>query len=125
MVEYISTAAAPASSSPVAQATRAGGMIFIGGQMPVDPATGHVPPCHEAQVDLTMAHCINILTAAGGKAADVTLATVYVTDLSVKPLVNDAFLRIFGPTGPTRNLVAVSEIGSGAVVEVSLIACMV
>ena len=124
MVEHISSTAVPVSTSPVAQCTRAGGWVFIGGQMPVDPAAGNIPPEPRTQVDLTIAHCINLLAAAGGKPADVTLAIVYVTDLNVKPLVNEAFMRVFGPMGPARNLVAVSEIGSGAVVEISLIACV-
>jgi enamine deaminase RidA (YjgF/YER057c/UK114 family) len=93
--------------------------------MPVDPQTGKIPSEPAAQVELTMQHCLNILAAAGGKPSDVTLTFVYLTDLSIKPLVNEAFRRHFGSKGPARNLVEVSDIGLDAIVEMSLIACVV
>lgn len=120
----IDTPDAPASTSPVAQATLARGLLFVGGQMPRDPGTGRIPEDPAAQVDLTLRHCLAIVAAAGGGPAQVAKVTVYVTDLSVKPLVNEAFVRVFGAHRPTRDLVEVSAIGETAVVEASMIAVL-
>lgn len=90
--------------------------------MPRDLDSGGIPEDPAAQVDWTFRHCLSILQAAGAGPAQVALVTVYVTDLSVKPLVNEAFTRVFGAHRPARNLVQVSAIGESAVVEASMIA---
>jgi 2-iminobutanoate/2-iminopropanoate deaminase len=118
----ISTDAAPASTSPVSQATAGGGLVFVGGQMPRDPQTGSIVPGSLAQARLSLAHGLSILAAAGSGPEKVMLATVYVTDLAAKDAVNVAFREVFGATPPARNLVEVSAIGEDAVVEIALIA---
>jgi 2-iminobutanoate/2-iminopropanoate deaminase len=122
MRDLIATPNAPASTSPVSQATRGGGLVFIGGQMPRDPATGLIPPEPLAQARWSLRHCLAILEAAGSGPEKVMLATVYMTDLSAKAAVNDVFREVFGDRPPTRNLVEVSAIGEDAVVEIALIA---
>lgn len=122
MREVVTTADAPASTSPVALGTRGGGMVFVSGQMPRDPATGLIPPDGAEQARLSMQHCLAILKAAGSGPEKVMLAWVYVTDLSVKPAVNAVFRDTFGNRPVARNMVAVSDIGDEALVEISLIA---
>lgn len=122
MREVVTTADAPASTSPVALGTRGGGMVFVSGQMPRDPATGLIPPDGAEQARLSMQHCLAILKAAGSGPEKVMLAWVYVTDLSVKPAVNAVFRDTFGNRPVARNMVAVSDIGDQALVEISLIA---
>ncbi|MGH1481215.1 MAG: RidA family protein [Geminicoccales bacterium] len=122
MREIVTTPDAPPSSSPVSQATKSGGMVFIGGQMPRDPKTDKIVEGAEAQARCSMDHCIALLEAAGVGPDDVTLAIVYVTDLAAKPAVNSVFREAFGDKPPARNLVAVKEIGEGAIVEIGLIA---
>lgn len=122
MVEVIHVPGTPPSTSPVSQAVRAGGMVFIGGQMPRDPASGLIPADPREQVRLTMAHCLAILQGAGCSPADVAMVFAFVTDLSVKPAVNEEFARVFGAHRPTRNLVQVAAIGEDAQVELSMIA---
>lgn len=122
MREIVTTPDAPPSSSPVSQATKSGGMVFIGGQMPRDPKTDKIVDGAEAQARCSMDHCLALLEAAGVGPDDVTLAIVYVTDLAAKPAVNSVFREAFGDKPPARNLVAVKEIGEGAIVEIGLIA---
>lgn len=122
MREIIRTDNAPASTSPVAQGVKGGGFVFVGGQMPRDRATGRIVPGGLAQARLSLAHCLAILEAAGSGPAKVMLAEVFVTDLNQKDAVNTAFREVFGDAPPARNLVEVSDIGEGAMVEVGLIA---
>jgi 2-iminobutanoate/2-iminopropanoate deaminase len=122
MRETVSTPDAPASTSPVALGTKGGGMVFVSGQMPRDPMTGLIPPDGAAQARLSMQHCLAVLKAAGSGPEKVTMAWVYVTDLDVKPAVNAVFRETFGDIPVARNMVAVSDIGDAAVVEISLIA---
>jgi 2-iminobutanoate/2-iminopropanoate deaminase len=122
MREIVTTPDAPPSTSPVSQATKGGGMVFIGGQMPRDPKTDKIVDGAEAQARCSMDHCLALLEAAGSGPEKVMLAIVYVTDLAAKPAVNAVFRDTFGDRPPARNLVAVKEIGEGAVVEIGLIA---
>ena len=122
MREIVRTAAAPASTSPVSQATRGGGLVFVGGQMPRDLATGRIVEGVQAQARVSLAHCLAILEAAGSGAGKVMRADVFVTDLAAKDAVNAAFAEVFGDNPPARNMVEVTAIGEGAIVEIGLIA---
>lgn len=122
MREAVTTPDAPASTSPVALGTKGGGLVFVSGQMPRDPATGLIPPDGAAQARLSMQHCLSVLAAAGSGPDKVMMAWVYVTDLAVKPAVNAVFRDTFGDRPVARNMVAVRDIGDAALVEISLIA---
>ena len=106
----------------MAQATKGGGFIFVGGQMPRDFITGKIAPGAEAQTRASLENCMSILKAAGSGPEKVMLAIVYITDLNQKPVVNTVFAEIFGKNPPARNLVEVSAIGENAIVEVGVIA---
>ena len=122
MREIVSAPNAPASTSPVSQGVKGGGFVFVGGQMPRDPETGRIVEGAAAQARLSLRHCTSILEAAGSGADRIMLAMVYVTDLSAKDAINEAFSELFGNSPPARNLVEVSEIGEGAIVEIGAIA---
>ena len=97
-------------------------MVFIGGQMPRDMSTGKIVEGAVNQARLSLEHCITILREAGSDVEDVLLAVVYMTDLSEKDAVNLVFSEVFGNRPPTRNLVEVSDIGEGTIVEIALTA---
>lgn len=122
MRDIIATDQAPGSTSPVSQATRGGGMIFVGGQMPRDMNSGEIVEGALAQARLSLQHCMTILDAAGSGPSKTLRADVFLTDLAAKDAVNTAFQEVFGDAPPTRNLVEVSDIGEGAIVEIGLIA---
>ena len=122
MRKIISTHRAPGSTSPVSQATSGGGFIFVGGQMPRDMQTGKIVDGALAQARLSLGHCMAILEAGGSDATKTLRADVFLTDLGAKDAVNAAFEEVFGATPPASNLVEVSDIGEGAIVEIGLIA---
>lgn len=122
MIKIIKTDKAPASTSPVSQGTKGGGLVFVGGQMPRDMESQKIVNGALSQARLSLKHGIAILNEAGSDVTDVLLAVVYMTDLSKKDAVNQAFLEVFGDKPPTRNLVEVSDIGEGTIVEIALTA---
>ena len=122
MKEIIVDPNSPASTSPVSQGTKGGGFVFVGGQMPRDMETDQIVDGAAAQARLSLKHCISVLEAGGSSADKIMLAIVYMTDLTAKSAVNDAFAEAFGDSPPARNLVEVSDIGEGAIVEIGVIA---
>ena len=122
MKEIIVDPKSPASTSPVSQGTKGGGFVFVGGQMPRDMESGKIVAGADAQARLSLKHCISVLEAGGSSADKITLAIVYMADLSAKGAVNDAFAEVFGDSPPARNLVEVSDIGEDASVEIGVIA---
>ena len=90
--------------------------------MPRDMASQKIVDGALNQVRLSLKHGIAILNEAGSGVEDVLLAVVYMTDLSQKDAVNQAFSEVFGDKPPTRNLVEVSDIGEGTIIEVALTA---
>ena len=123
MSRHIRNPDVPSSTSPVAQAMCCGNMVFVGGQMPRDASTGLIPAEPRKQAELSMNYCLRLVRAAGFEPQDIMLVFAYLTNLEHKPMINEVFLENFGTQGPARNLVEVSQIGDGAVVEFSVIAC--
>jgi 2-iminobutanoate/2-iminopropanoate deaminase len=122
MRTIISSNNVPRSASPVSQATLGGGMVFIGGQMPRDPASGIIPDDPSLQTRLSMQHCIALLEEAGSSLEQVMLVYVYMTDLAFKPTVDQIFAEHFPHQPPARQLIEVSAIGENAVIEFAMIA---
>ena len=122
MKKVINTNKAPLSTSPVSQCNVINDTIYIGGQMPRDMNTGKIVQGGYEQAKLSMQHCLAILEEAGGSVETIAMAIVYVTDLSIKDDINKVFAEYFPNNPPARNLVEISEIGEGALVEIALIA---
>tara|TARA_B100000073_G_scaffold62877_1_gene46516 strand:+ start:76 stop:456 length:381 start_codon:yes stop_codon:yes gene_type:complete len=122
MKKVINTNKAPLSTSPVSQCNVINGNIFIGGQMPRDMETGKIVDGSYEQTKLSLEHCLTILKEAGGSIDTIAMAIVYVTDLSIKDKVNEVFAEYFPTNPPARNLVEVSDIGEGALIEIAIIA---
>ena len=122
MKKVINTNKAPLSVSPVSQCNIINGTIYIGGQMPRDMITGKIVKGAYEQAKLSMEHCLTILHEAGGSIETIGMTIVYVTDLSIKDQVNKVFGEYFIENPPARNLVEVSDIGEGALVEIAIIA---
>ena len=122
MKKVINTKKAPLSTSPVSQCNIINDTIYIGGQMPRDMESGKIVDGAYAQTKLSMEHCVTILNEAGGSIETIGMAIVYVTDLSIKNEVNRVFSEYFSENAPARNMVEVSDIGEGALVEIAIIA---
>lgn len=119
----VHTEAAPKAIGPYSQAVLAGDLVFISGQIPLDPATGHlVAGDFPAEVERMLANVDAVLLAAGCDRSRVVKATVFVTDLSLFATLNDIYGRFFGDHRPARAVVQVSALPRGARVEMEAVA---
>jgi 2-iminobutanoate/2-iminopropanoate deaminase len=122
-METITTAGAPAPAGHYSQAVVHGGLVFVSGQLPLDPATraphnGEV----EEQVALVLRNVAAILEAAGSGIDKVLRTTVYVSDIALWGRVNAAYASFFGDHRPARSVVPTRDLHFGCLVEIDAIA---
>ena len=123
MKEIVSTKRAPGAVGPYSQATVSEGLVFVSGQIPLDPATGKlVEGGVEAETRQVLANVQAVLAAAGCSLADVLRATVYLVDLSDFDAVNAIYAGAFDREPPARVCIEVSRLPKGAQVEIDAIA---
>jgi len=121
--EIIATDKAPQAIGPYSQAVKAGGMLFLSGQIPLDPATGTLLQGDiTAQTERVMENIAAVLAAAGLGFDDVVKSTIYLIDLANFAAVNEVYGRRFSATPPARSTVEVKGLPRGAGVEVEVIA---
>jgi reactive intermediate/imine deaminase len=119
----VSTSAAPAAIGPYSQGVRAGELLFVSGQIPLDPATGQLVGGHVAeQTERVLRNLIAIVEGAGGGAEDVVRTTIYLVDLGSFAVVNEIYARFFEAPYPARSTVQVAALPRGALVEIDAIA---
>ena len=121
-MKQISTNNAPAAIGPYSQALRTGNMMFVSGQIPVDPATGLMADTIEAQAAQSLTNLKNILAAEGLSMKNVIKTTVFLADLSDFAKVNAVYETFFEAPYPARSCVQVAAIPKGAGVEIECIA---
>ncbi|HXX66584.1 MAG TPA: RidA family protein [Polyangiaceae bacterium] len=116
---------APAAIGPYSPARRAGDLLFVSGQIPLDPATGQLVSAEvSAQTERVLKNLGAVLAREGASFSDVVRTTIYVTDLAHFGLVNDIYGRYFRPPYPARATVQVSGLPRGALVEIDAVAFM-
>ena len=121
--QAISTSQAPAAIGPYSQAIRSGNLIFLSGQIPVDPETGHVVEGDAAvQTARVLRNLSVILDAAGSSLGQVVKATVYLRDMADFGMMNEVYARFFGDCPPARATVEVARLPRNVSVEIDLIA---
>ncbi len=121
-MKSISTHRAPAAIGPYSQAVCKNGMVFISGQIGMDPATGELLPTFEEQVSQTMRNLKNILEENNMGMGSVLKATVFLIDMASYPRFNDIYKSFFEDPYPAREVVQVGALPKGAEVEISMIA---
>lgn len=122
-MQPVSTNDAPAAIGPYSQAVRAGNMVFLSGQIPLDPATGQmVTGDIRAQTERVMENLGAVLKAAGCSFKNVVRTTIYLTDLGDFAVVNETYGKRFPENPPARATVQVSALPKGAKVEIDCIA---
>jgi 2-iminobutanoate/2-iminopropanoate deaminase len=123
MRDVVSSRGAPAAIGPYSQAIRAGGFLFISGQIPLDPESGQVVDGDvAAQTHRVMQSLGAILKAAGASYDHVVRTTIFLTDLEDFALVNDVYGSYFAAPAPTRATVQVAALPKGVSVEIDAIA---
>jgi len=116
---------APAAVGPYSQAVVAGGLIFVSGQLPIDPATGAFPS--EDIKELTRQSMKNlgaILKEAGTSMDKVVKTTIYLKDLADFAAVNEVYASFFKGSYPARSCFEVAALPKGAKVEIEAIAAL-
>ena len=123
MKKVIFTEKAPAAIGPYSQAIEANGMLFLSGQLPVDPQTGEFAPGGVAE---QTAQCFenikSILAEAGLTTANIVKTTVFLADMSMFADMNEVYAQTFTAPFPARSAVAVRELPKQVLVEIEVIA---
>jgi reactive intermediate/imine deaminase len=119
----IQTPNAPQAIGTYSQAVKAGSMIFISGQIPIDPATGELrQDSIESEIDQVFKNLLAVAEAAGAKTQDIVKVNLFLTDLSHFNLVNEGMARYFSEPYPARAAVGVAELPKGVNFEAEAIA---
>ncbi|NCC10520.1 MAG: RidA family protein [Bacteroidia bacterium] len=122
MKKAISTEKAPKAIGPYSQAIEANGMIFVSGQLPINPVTGEMPSTVEEQAHQSLENMKAILAEAGLTMEDVVKTTVFLADMSLFAGMNGVYATFFDGTFPARSAVAVKALPKDALVEIECIA---
>ncbi len=118
----IHTDSAPAAIGTYSQAIRAGGTVYLSGQIPLVPETMElVGGGAEFQIRQVFDNLMAVAEAAGGTLADVVKLTVYLTDLGDFPAVNEIMAEYFTEPYPARAAIGVAQLPKGAAVEMDAI----
>ena len=119
----VSTKKAPAAIGPYSQGISANGVVFVSGQLPINPSTGTIA---EGSIkDRTIQSMMNIgeiLKEAGSGLDKVVKTTIFVTNLELFGEVNEAYGTFFGGNAPARACVQVAALPKGADIEIEAIA---
>lgn len=122
MKKVIHTTNAPAAIGPYSQAIEANGMLFISGQIPVNPATGEIPEGITAQTQQVMANIAAILKEAGYSFDEVVKTTCLLSDIANFSAMNEVYAQSFTTNPPARAAFAVRDLPKGVMVEIEVIA---
>jgi 2-iminobutanoate/2-iminopropanoate deaminase len=121
--KHVLTAQAPKPIGPYSQAVIAGGLLFVSGQIPLDPATGElVGGDIEAQTEQVLKNLMAILKEAKAGPEHVVKATVFLRDMQDFPRMNEVYARYFGKEPPARSTVQAAALPRGVAVEIDVIA---
>jgi 2-iminobutanoate/2-iminopropanoate deaminase len=123
MKEAVSSPGAPKAIGPYSQAVRAGQLLFVSGQVPLDPATGQmVEGDIAAQTRRVFDNLAAVLKAGGRSFADVVRTTVFLADMNDFATVNEVYGNYFTEPYPARATVQVARLPKDARVEIDVIA---
>ena len=123
MKKIIAPTNAPAAIGPYSQANQVNGMLFISGQLPIDPATGNFPSDDiKDQARQSLTNIKNILESEGYTMADVVKTTVLLADIADFAAMNEVYGTFFEGAFPARSAFQVAAVPRGAKLEIEAIA---
>jgi 2-iminobutanoate/2-iminopropanoate deaminase len=125
MRQAVSTPSAPAAIGPYSQAIRAGNLLFLSGQIPIDPKTSNlVAGGIEAQTRQVFSNIGEILKAAGASFDDVVSVGVFLADMNDFAKMNDIYATYFSSPAPARATVQVARLPKDCLVEIQVTAVL-
>jgi 2-iminobutanoate/2-iminopropanoate deaminase len=123
MKEAVKTDLAPAAVGPYSQGVVYNGMVFVSGQLPVEPGTGAMPEGMAEQTKQALKNVSAVLEAAGSGMEKVVRTTVYIKNIDEFMQMNAVYSELFGGGAPpARSAVEVSRLPKGALIEIDAIA---
>lgn len=123
MKKSIATQEAPAAIGPYSQAVETNDLVFVSGQLPIDPSTGSMVPGEiKEQTEQVFKNIKAILAEAGLTMDHIIKTTVFLADMSLFNEMNAVYATQFTGTFPARSAVAVKAIPKNALVEIEVIA---
>ena len=125
MKEVVSTVNAPAAIGPYSQAIKAGGFLYLSGQIPLDPATMTVVPgCVQCQTEQALKNMKAVLESQGLTFADVVKTTVFIKDMNEFGKINETYAKYFTENAPARSCVEVARLPKDVLVEIESVALL-
>ena len=122
-IKRITTKNAPTPAGHYSQATVYNGLVFVAGQLSIDPATGaHKTGTIEEQTEQALNNVHAILKAAGSDWSRVLKMTVYVADINLWDAVNKVYARILGEHRPARAVIPTGALHHGFLIEIDAVA---
>ena len=122
-MKAISTEKAPAAIRPYSQAIESNGMVFVSGQLPIDPETGVFASSDiMGQTRQSLTNMRNILESEGLYLSNVVKTTVFLSDMNNFAAMNEVYSSFFSSPFPARSAVAVKTLPKDALVEIECIA---
>jgi len=118
----VDTNAAPAAAGPYSQAVKARGLVFVSGQLPINPDTGDMPESVAEQTAQSLANIKAILAAEGLDMSDVVKCMVFITDMDQFGEMNGVYAQAFDDAAPARSAYQVVRLPKDAKVEIEAIA---
>ncbi len=123
MREVIATNAGPRAIGPYSQAIKANGLVFLSGQISLDPVTQQlIAGDVSAQTERVLQNITGILTAAGSSLAQVVRTSVFLKDMNDFAAMNEVYARHFTAQPPARSTVEVARLPKDVLVEIDVIA---
>ena len=120
--EIISTKNAPQAIGPYSQAVKTGNLIFISGQIPLNPETGDLMNASiQDQAEQVIKNLTAICEEVNGSLADIVKLTIYITDMNDFAVVNETMQKYFSEPYPARATVEVSALPLGVNVEMDAV----
>ena len=120
--EVIFTEKAPKAIGPYSQAIKSGNLLFISGQVPVNPTTGELTGDIKVQTRQVLENIKSILLAAGASTIDIVKTTVFLKNLDDFNVMNEIYGAYFPQDAPARSTIEVARIPRGALIEIEAIA---
>ena len=124
MKETIKAKNAPAAIGPYSHAVVAGNLMFLSGQIAINPETGEMPAGVQAQTAQAIANIKAILAEKGATLDNVVKTTVYLAEMSLFGEMNEIYAQHFSEPFPARSAIAVKELPKRALVEIEIIAAL-
>lgn len=122
--QIVATTNAPAAVGPYSQGIKAGNIVYVSGQLPINPATGELYKGGDIKEEtkISLMNVKAILEEAGATLADVVKCTVFIKNMDQFGLINEMYAEIFGDNKPARACVEVARLPKDANVEIEAIA---